>query len=153
MIYEAHRRNTRGYKNRLPLLYSLLSDRHESEIFIRRESFLSSTTIYTCDLAQSLDASLTVFKTIAFQGVDLNALTIKQIFVDSNGLDPSNSDKIPMFLVHRKHLQKNGQNPTYVYAYGGFSIAMTPFFSMAVLLWIHHFDGIFVGVNVRGDAE
>ncbi|CAF1448593.1 unnamed protein product [Rotaria magnacalcarata] len=52
-----------------------------------------------------------------------------------------------MFLVHRKHLQQNGQNPTYVYAYGGFSIAMTPFFSIAARLWIHHFDGIFVGVN------
>ncbi|CAF4248920.1 unnamed protein product, partial [Rotaria magnacalcarata] len=63
-------------------------DRHESEIFIRLESFLSPTTIYTCDLAQSLGTSLTVFKTIAFQGADLNALTIEQIFVDSNGLDP-----------------------------------------------------------------
>jgi hypothetical protein len=30
-------------------------------------------TIYICDLAQSLDASLTFFKRIEFQGVDLDA--------------------------------------------------------------------------------
>ncbi|CAF1415204.1 unnamed protein product [Rotaria sordida] len=132
---------------------SVWGDQHESEIFIRLESFLSPTTIYTCDLAQSLDVSLTIFKRIEFEGVDLNALTTEQVFVDSNGLDSSNSVKVPMFLIHRKNLEKNGQNPTHIYVYGGFSIAMKPFFSIAALLWIHHFNGIFVLANVRGGAE
>ncbi|CAF5035250.1 unnamed protein product [Rotaria sp. Silwood1] len=132
---------------------SIWGDQHESEIFLRLESFLSPTTIYTCDLAQSLDASLTIFKRIEFDGVDLNAFTTEQIFVDSNGLDPSNPVKVPMFLVHRKDLQKNGQNPLHLYVYGGFSIAMKPFFSIAALLWIHHFHGVFVVANVRGGAE
>jgi prolyl oligopeptidase len=106
-----------------------------------------------CDLAQSLDASLTLFKRIEFQGVDLNALTTEQVFVDSNGLDPSNPVKVPMFLVHRKGLEKNGQTPTHIYAYGGFSIPMKPFFSIAALLWIHHFDGVFAVANIRGGGE
>ena len=58
-----------------------------------------------------------------------------------------------MFLVHRKNLVKNGQNPTCIYVYGGFSIAIKPFFSISTLLWIHHFDGVFVVANVRGGGE
>ncbi|CAF1361850.1 unnamed protein product [Rotaria magnacalcarata] len=132
---------------------SIWGDQHESEIFIRLESFLSPTTIFSCDLAQSLDTSLTIFKRIEFDGLDLNTLTTEQVFVDSNGLDPSNPVKVPMFLVHRKDLKKDGQNPTHIYVYGGFSTAMKPFFSIASLLWIHHFNGVFAVANVRGGAE
>ncbi len=138
---------------KLFLFFFLRGDQHESEIFIRLESFLSPAIIYICDLAQSLDAPLTLFKRIEFQGVDLNEFTTEQVFVDSPGLDPSNPVKVPMFLVHRKNLQKTGHNPTHVYAYGGFSIPMKPFFSISALLWIYHFDGIFVLANVRGGAE
>ena len=128
-------------------------DQRESEIFIRLESFLSPTTIYACDLAQSTDAPLTLFKRIEFQGVDLNDFVTEQIFVESKGLDPSHPVQVPMFIIHRKNLQKNGDNPTHLYAYGGFSIAMKPFFSIASLLWIYHFHGVFVVANVRGGAE
>jgi len=83
----------------------------------------------------------------------LNALTTEQVFVDSNGLDPTNPVKVPMFLVYRKNLEKNSQTPVYLYVYGGFSVAMKPFFSIAALLWIHHFDGIFAVANVRGGGE
>ena len=132
---------------------SFWGDEKESEIFVRLESFLSPTTIYACDLAQSLDAPLKLFKRIEFQGVDLNEFITEQVFVDSPGLDPSKPAKVPMFLIHRKNLEKNGQNPTHIYVYGGFSIAMTPFFSIAALLWIYHFDGVFAVANVRGGAE
>ncbi|CAF1183506.1 unnamed protein product [Adineta steineri] len=132
---------------------SVWGDQHESEIFIRLESFLSPTIIYICNLADSLDASLTLFKQIEFQGIDLTELITEQVFVDSNGLDPSNPVKVPMFLVHRKNLQKNGENPTRIYVYGGFSIAMKPFFSIGALLWIYHFHGIFAVANVRGGGE
>ncbi len=135
------------------MILFLRGDEHESEIFIRLESFLSPTTIYVCNLAESRDALVTVFKRIEFEGVDLSELITEQVFVDSDGLDPSNPVKVPMFLVHRKNLQKNGQNPTSIYVYGGFSIAMKPFFSIAALLWIYHFDGIFAVANVRGGAE
>lgn len=96
---------------------------------------------------------MTIFKRIEFQGLDLNEFTTEQVFVESDGLDPSKPAKVPMFLVHRKNLEKNGKNPTHLYVYGGFSIPMKPFFSIAALLWIYHFDGVFVVCNVRGGAE
>jgi hypothetical protein len=57
-----------------------------------------------CNLAESRDALVTVFKRIEFEGVDLSELITEQVFVDSDGLDPSNPVKVPMFLVHRKNL-------------------------------------------------
>lgn len=96
---------------------------------------------------------MVTFKRIEFNGVDLNALTTEQIFIDSNGLDSSKPAKIPMFLIHRKDLHKNGNNPTHMYVYGGFSISIKPFFSIAALLWIHHFNGVFAVANIRGGAE
>ena len=144
-------RKKKGYFH--PRSFFFRGDQEESEIFIRLESFLSPTTIYTCDLSKSLDDPLTVFKRIEFQGVDLNEFVTDQIFVDSDGLDPSKPAKVPMFLVHRKNLEKNGENPTHFYVYGGFSISMKPFFSIAALLWLYHFNGVFVVANVRGGAE
>jgi len=38
--------------------------------------------------------------------------------------------RVPMFLTHKKGLKLDGQNPTLLYGYGGFNIAMTPSFSI-----------------------
>jgi hypothetical protein len=80
---------------------SILGDnQHQSAILIHPESFLSPTTIHRCDLAQSFDGSLIIFKRIQFEGIDPNALTTKKVFADLNELDPSNPVKLPIFLVH-----------------------------------------------------
>ena len=34
--------------------------------------------------------------------------------------------KIPMFITYKKGLKLDGHNPTYLYAYGGFNISLTP---------------------------
>jgi prolyl oligopeptidase PreP (S9A serine peptidase family) len=36
------------------------------------------------------------------------------------------SAKVPMFLVHKKRIVLDGNNPTPMYGYGGFNIATTP---------------------------
>lgn len=59
---------------------------------------------------------------------------------------------IPMFLVHKKDLVLNGQNPTYLTGYGGFNISYTPFFSPAVLTWLE-LGGVFAVANLRGGGE
>ena len=60
--------------------------------------------------------------------------------------------RIPMFVVHKKGLQKTGRNPTLLTAYGGFNISLTPSFSRTAYLWMEH-GGVFAVANLRGGAE
>ncbi len=60
--------------------------------------------------------------------------------------------KIPMFLVHRKGLVKDGKNPTILYGYGGFNVSTTPAFSPSIVAWME-MGGIWASANLRGGAE
>jgi prolyl oligopeptidase len=60
--------------------------------------------------------------------------------------------RVPMFITHRKDLVKNGQNPTMLYAYGGFSIASTPGFRPDVIAWVER-GGVYALANIRGGGE
>ena len=60
--------------------------------------------------------------------------------------------KVPMYIVYKKGIAKNGKNPTYLYAYGGFNISLTPRFSIATTIWLDN-GGIFAQPNLRGGGE
>jgi prolyl oligopeptidase len=57
-----------------------------------------------------------------------------------------------MFIVSKKGLKLDGNNPTYLYGYGGFNISLTPSFSPANIAWME-MGGVFVLANLRGGGE
>lgn len=59
---------------------------------------------------------------------------------------------VTMFLVHKKGLVLDGNNPCFLYAYGGFNQSMTPFFSTSRILLLEN-GGIFAMPNLRGGGE
>jgi prolyl oligopeptidase len=79
---------------------------------------------------------------------------------DASGLDAepreatsSDGTKIPYFIVHRRDMQLDGNNPTLLTAYGGFEIAETPNYSATVgKLWLDK-GGVYVLANIRGGGE
>ncbi|MEO8590431.1 MAG: prolyl oligopeptidase family serine peptidase [Flavobacteriales bacterium] len=60
--------------------------------------------------------------------------------------------KIPMFIVYKKGMQKNGTNPALLYAYGGFNISLTPYFSTSRMLLLEQ-GGVFAQPSLRGGGE
>jgi prolyl oligopeptidase len=57
------------------------------------------------------------------------------------------------FQQFKKNLKKSENNPVYLYGYGGFNISLTPTFSVVRLIWLQHFNGIYVSANLRGGGE
>jgi prolyl oligopeptidase len=60
--------------------------------------------------------------------------------------------KIPMFIVARKDVKLDGDNPTMLYAYGGFDITITPRFSPILPVWLE-LGGVYAVANLRGGGE
>jgi prolyl oligopeptidase len=60
--------------------------------------------------------------------------------------------KIPMFLTQKKGTPRDGTAPTYLYAYGGFAVSMTPYFWPDVIPWLER-GGVYAVANIRGGGE
>jgi prolyl oligopeptidase len=79
--------------------------------------------------------------------IDVTQYETKQLFATSK-----DGTKVPFFLTARKGLPLNGQNPTMLYGYGGFSITTSPTYRPDVPAWLE-MGGIWVTANMRGGAE
>ncbi len=106
-------------------------------------SFTTPSSIYYYD-AETNQSSL--FRESAIQ-FDTEAYETKQVFYTSK-----DGTKVPMFIVHKKGIELNGQNPTLLYGYGGFNISLTPNFSMRPLVWLEQ-GGVYAVANLRGGGE
>jgi prolyl oligopeptidase len=81
--------------------------------------------------------------------VDFNSdeFESKQIFYTSK-----DGTKVPMIITYKRGIKLNGENPTLLYAYGGFNISITPSFSIARAVWMEQ-GGILAVANLRGGGE
>ncbi|HEV8510988.1 MAG TPA: prolyl oligopeptidase family serine peptidase, partial [Gemmatimonadales bacterium] len=121
----------------------LTGERRDTEMFYAFTSFLYPTTIFRHDFTTGKSS---VFKApeIAF---DPSGYETVQLFYRSN-----DGTRAPLFLTYKKGLRKDGSNPTYLYAYGGFNVNMTPGFSIGVLAWLE-MGGVYAQAVLRGGAE
>lgn len=79
---------------------------------------------------------------------DAKDLTISQHFAVS-----ADGTKVPYFMIAKKNLTLDGQNPTLLYGYGGFEISMQPSYSASVgRAWTTQ-GGVYVVANIRGGGE
>ena len=60
--------------------------------------------------------------------------------------------KVPVNILHKKGLKRDGRNPAWLYGYGGYGISLTPGFDSARRIW---FDagGVYAVANLRGGGE
>ncbi len=114
------------------------------EIFYGFQSFTFAPSIYRYDLKTS---STSLWAKVDAPSIDPAAYEVQQEWYHSK-----DGTRVPMFVVHKKGLQKNGHNPTWLTAYGGFNISLTPTFNRSTYLWMEH-GGVFAVANLRGGAE
>lgn len=113
-------------------------------IFYKFSSYTTPGTIFKYDF----DTETTdIFYETEFAGVDLSQYVVEQVFYPSK-----DGTEIPMFLVHKKDIELNGQNPTWLYGYGGFNISLNPGFDVRRLLWLEN-GGVYAVANLRGGGE
>lgn len=117
--------------------------RQDTETFYSFTSFTTPPTIYRYDFQQD-ESTLFRQPTVDFNPDDYQT---QQVFYASK-----DGTRVPMFITHKKGLQRNGQNPTYLYGYGGFNISLTPSFSVSNLIWME-LGGVLAVPNLRGGGE
>ncbi|MGE0866808.1 MAG: prolyl oligopeptidase family protein [Vicinamibacterales bacterium] len=116
----------------------------DTSLFYQFQSFTYPTSIFRYDVAARKSS---LFRAPEIPGLDVNQYDTKQVFVTSK-----DGAKVPMFLVHKKGLSLDGNNPTLMYGYGGFNIATTPGFnSLRIALLEQGF--VYASVNMRGGSE
>ena len=115
----------------------------ESWCYYSYSSFTTPGTIYSLDINSG---ESNVYKEPR-TNFDLSELESTQVFFPSK-----DGTRIPMFLTYRKGLELNGQNPVYLYGYGGFDISLPPGFSATRVPFLER-GGIYAQVNLRGGGE
>lgn len=121
----------------------LYAERDDDAAFYSFTSFLTPPTPYRFELASGQSQRLAEIA-LPF---DRTPYTVRQLFATSK-----DGTRVPMFLVHRRELVADGQNPTLLYGYGGFNIALTPSFSPSRLAFLER-GGVLAVANLRGGGE
>ncbi len=117
--------------------------RDDTETFYTFTNFTTPGVIYRLDLKTMQS---TEFRTPKLNFNPADYVTT-EVFVPSK-----DGTKVPVFLTSKKGLQRNGQNPTLLYAYGGFNISLTPAFSPTMIAWLEH-GGVYAQASLRGGGE
>lgn len=115
----------------------------ENEAFFAFTSFTYPSTVFVYDI---LNNTSKVFFDSELD-FDPSKYESKQVFYTSK-----DGTKVPMFIVHKAGLKLDGNNPVYLYGYGGFNVSLTPVFSVSRLLFIEQ-GGVFAMPNLRGGGE
>ena len=118
-------------------------NKDDSETFFGFAGFTTPLTIFHQDL-ESGKRRLFREPSVDF---DARVHETRQVFYRSK-----DGTRIPMFLTHRKDLSRERTHPTFLYGYGGFNISLTPYFSVANLVWLE-LGGVLAVPNLRGGGE
>ncbi|MCX6567219.1 MAG: prolyl oligopeptidase family serine peptidase [Candidatus Aminicenantes bacterium] len=117
--------------------------RDDKIVFYTFTSYNYPTTIFKYDIASGASE---VFRRpeVKFNPEDFE---VKQVFYASK-----DGTRVPMFIVHKKGLAIDGNNPCYLTAYGGFNISMQPYFSPATIALLEN-GVVFAEACLRGGGE
>jgi prolyl oligopeptidase len=107
-------------------------------------SYTTPGSVYRLDLGSGKSALWHAPKLAGFKPAQFES---RQVFYTSR-----DGTKVPLIISARKGAKLDGNNPTILYGYGGFNIAVQPTFSPAIATWIE-MGGVYAVANLRGGSE
>jgi len=113
------------------------------EIFYQFTSPLYPATVFRFDAATGVSTPFEPPK-LTF---DPTQYETERVFLTSK-----DGTRVPMFITHSKGLKKDGTNPTMLYGYGGFDIAIQPTYRQDVPAWLER-GGVWATASMRGGSE
>lgn len=117
--------------------------KEEKDLYFVFTSYTNPATIYKLNIETGASEIYKQSK-VKFKPEDFES---KQIFYTSK-----DGTKIPMIITYKKGIELNGKNPCLLYAYGGFSVSLTPAFSTSSIILLEN-GGVYAVPNIRGGGE
>ena len=135
------------------------------------EAIIPIPTISAVSEMESLEDNSLLFRDVSytepaawFHYVDGKGAAVKTALVSTSPVSFSDIEvtrefaaskdgaKIPLNIIRKKGTKLDGNNPTLLYAYGGYGISMSPSFDFTRRLWFDR-GGVYVVANIRGGGE
>lgn len=145
-VFQYDRRGNLIREVELPIIGSVGGfdgEKEDTDTYYAVSNYTTPGTYYHYDLASGV-STLYHAPEVKF---DPSAFVTEQLFCESK-----DGTRVPMFVSHKKGLKLDGNNPCYLYAYGGFQINLTPGFSTTAVMFMEQ-GGVFVVANLRGGSE
>ena len=114
-----------------------------SEIFYTFTSPLYPSTVFRFDPGTGASTAFEPPK-VSFDPAQYET---ERVFVASK-----DGTRVPLFITHKKGLKKDGTNPTMLYGYGGFDVAIQPTYRQDVPAWLER-GGVWATASMRGGSE
>ncbi|MFA0309739.1 prolyl endopeptidase [Vibrio splendidus] len=115
----------------------------QTQLYYTFTNYVTPPTIFSFDVesgsSEVYQGSESPFESDQFES--------KQVFYTSK-----DGTQVPMLISYKKGLKLDGNNPTMLYAYGGFNVSLTPSFSGTVGSWLE-LGGVYAVPNLRGGGE
>jgi prolyl oligopeptidase len=118
--------------------------RDDTLAFYAYTSFNYPTTTFCYDIAAGKSR---VFRESAIKGFRAEDYETQQVFYPSK-----DGTRVPMFLVYKRGLKLDGNNPTLLYGYGGFNVTLAPEFNPLRLALLEQ-GFVYASANLRGGGE
>jgi len=115
----------------------------DKEVFYSFDSYTVPQTIYRYDL-EANTSSLFFRPAVKF---DPDRFETSEVFYESK-----DKTRVPLFIVHKKGLAKNGQNPAMLIGYGGFNDLTRPGFITHIIPLLEN-GGVFAEAALRGGSD
>jgi prolyl oligopeptidase len=119
-------------------------ERDDKFVFYTFSSFNYPPTIFRYDIATQKSS---LFRTPEIPDFKPANYVTEQVFYQSK-----DGTRVPMFIVYKKGLKRDGKNPTLLYGYGGFNITTSPSFSPLRLALLEQ-GFVYASANLRGGGE